>query len=54
MTVTDSPTIAVLDDGPTGTAVLLPRIEWGPVIGGAIAAAALASVLHGFASAVGI
>lgn len=30
------------------------RIEWGPVIAGAIAAAALAFVLHGFATAVGI
>lgn len=54
MTVADAPTIAVLDDGPATEAALLPRIEWGPVIAGAIAAAALASVLHGFASAVGI
>src|SRR5262245_14233121 len=30
------------------------RIEWGPVIAGALAAAALAFVLHGFAAAVGI
>jgi hypothetical protein len=34
--------------------VLLPRIEWGPVIGGGIAAAALASVLQGFAAAIGV
>jgi hypothetical protein len=46
--------MAVIDDGPFETSAFLPRIEWGPVIGGAIAAAALASVLHGFASAVGI
>jgi len=30
------------------------RIDWGPVIAGAIAAAALASVLHGFAAAIGL
>jgi hypothetical protein len=54
VTMTDAPTIAVIDDGPSPEAALLPRIEWSPVIGGAIAAAALASVLHGFASAIGI
>jgi len=54
VTMTDVPTIAVIDDGPAPEAVLLPRIEWGPVIGGAIAAAALASVLQGFAAAIGI
>jgi len=54
VTMTDAPIIAVIDDGPAPEAALLPRIEWGPVIAGAIAAAALASVLHGFASAVGI
>jgi hypothetical protein len=52
--MTDSPTIAVLDEDPSPEVVLLSRIEWSPVIGGAIAAAALASVLHGFASAIGI
>jgi hypothetical protein len=31
-----------------------PRIEWGPVIAGAISASALAFVLHGFATAIGI
>jgi hypothetical protein len=30
------------------------RVEWGPVIAGAISAAALAFVLHGFATAIGI
>lgn len=30
------------------------KIEWGPVIAGALAAAALAFILHGFATAVGI
>lgn len=54
MTMTDATTIAVIDDGPSPEATLLPRIEWGPVIGGAIAAAALASVLQGFAGAIGI
>jgi len=54
VTVTDAPTIAVMDDGPASEAAILPRIEWGPVIAGALAAAALASVLHGFASAIGI
>jgi hypothetical protein len=53
VTVTDAPAIAVIDDGPSEAAIL-PRIEWGPVIGGAIAAAALASVLQGFAAAIGI
>jgi hypothetical protein len=52
--MTDAPTIAVLDEDPSPEVVLLSRIEWSPVIGGAIAAAALASVLHGFASAIGI
>jgi hypothetical protein len=54
VSMTDSPTIAVLDEDPSPEVVLLSRIEWSPVIGGAIAAAALASVLHGFASAIGI
>lgn len=31
-----------------------PRIEWGPVIAGAVSASALAFVLHGFATAIGI
>jgi hypothetical protein len=52
--MTDTSTIAVLDDGASPEVVLLPRIEWGPVIAGAITAAALASVLHGFASAIGL
>jgi hypothetical protein len=52
--MTDTSTIAVLDDDPSPEVVLLPRIEWGPVIGGAIAAAALASVLQGFAAAIGL
>ena len=54
MTMTDVPTIAVIDYGPATKATLLPRIEWGPVIGGAIAATALASVLQGFAAAIGV
>lgn len=54
MSMTDTSTIAVLDDGPSPEVVLLPRIEWGPVIGGAIAAAALLSVLQGFAAAIGL
>jgi hypothetical protein len=29
-------------------------VQWGPVIAGAIAAAALALVLHGFAAAIGL
>src|SRR5256885_10708657 len=29
-------------------------VQWGPVMAGAIAAAALASVLHGFAAAIGL
>jgi hypothetical protein len=53
VTIADAPTIAVIDDGPS-EAVLRSKIEWGPVIGGAIAAAALASVLHGFAAAIGL
>ena len=36
---------------PEGTVVL---IQWGPIIAGAIAAAALAIVLHGFATAIGL
>nr|WP_237180183.1 hypothetical protein [Rhodoplanes sp. Z2-YC6860] len=52
--MTDTSTIAVIDDGPSPEVVLLPRIEWGPVIGGAIAAAALVSVLQGFAAAIGL
>lgn len=53
MTIADVPTIAVLDDGPS-EAIVPSRIEWGPVIGGAIAAAAMATVLHGFAAAIGL
>ena len=53
MTITGAPTIAVIDDVPS-QAGLPSKIEWGPVIGGAIAAAALASVLHGFAAAIGL
>jgi hypothetical protein len=39
---------------PAGTATNLPYIQWGPVIAGALAAAALASVLHAFAGAIGL
>jgi hypothetical protein len=38
----------------TASPRIASRIEWGPVIAGALAAAALAFVLHGFATAVGI
>jgi hypothetical protein len=33
---------------------LVEQIQWGPTIGGALVAAALASVLHGFGAAVGL
>lgn len=36
------------------SAALLPSVEWGPVWAGAIAAAALAFVLHAFAGAIGL
>ena len=38
------------------TAVLSPvkYVQWGPVIAGAVTAAALAAVLHAFAGAIGI
>ena len=32
----------------------LGRVEWGPVFAGAVTAAALASVLHAFAGAIGL
>jgi hypothetical protein len=32
----------------------VPYVQWGPVIGGAVAAAALALVLHTFAGAIGL
>jgi len=32
----------------------IPYVQWGPVIAGAVAAAALASVLHAFAGAIGL
>src|SRR4051812_20292444 len=40
----------------SGPAVIIRRspIHWGPVIAGAIVAAALASVLHAFAAAIGL
>jgi hypothetical protein len=53
VTIADVPTIAVIDDGPS-EAIVPSKIEWGPVIGGAIAAAAMATVLHGFAAAIGL
>ena len=31
-----------------------PYVQWGPIIAGALAAAALASVLHAFAGAIGL
>jgi hypothetical protein len=34
--------------------VAVRHIQWGPVVGGAISAAALASVLHAFAAAIGL
>ncbi len=53
MSIADAPAIAVIEEEPS-EAIDRSRIEWGPVIGGAIAAAALASVLHGFAAAIGL
>jgi len=46
MTFQESTVVAVVDDS--------PRIAWGPVIAGAIIAAALAFVLHSFAAAIGL
>ena len=34
--------------------LVLPYVQWGPVFAGALAAAALASVLHTFAGAIGL
>ena len=47
MTITEAEAVGVIEEAPS-------RIEWGPVVAGSIAAAALAFVLHGFAVAVGI
>jgi hypothetical protein len=47
MTIAETEVVGVVEDAP-------PRVEWGPVIAGAIAAAALAFVLHAFAAGVGI
>jgi hypothetical protein len=47
VTLAETRATAAVEDAST-------RTEWGPVIGGAIVAAALASVLHGFAAAIGL
>ena len=47
MTVVETEVVGVVDEAPS-------RVDWGPVIAGAIAAAALAFVLHAFASGIGI
>jgi hypothetical protein len=38
----------------TAPAGNIPYVQWGPVVAGAIAASALASVLHAFAAAIGL
>ena len=52
MTIAETEVLAVEDSGVAEAA--FARIDWGPVIAGAIAAAALASVLHAFAAGIGI
>ena len=47
MTIAETEVVGVVEEAPS-------RVEWGPVTAGAIAGAALAFVLHGFAAAVGI
>jgi hypothetical protein len=47
VTITETEVVGVVEESPS-------RIEWGPVVAGGVAAAALAFVLHGFAAAVGI
>ncbi|MBX9826451.1 MAG: hypothetical protein K2Y27_15860 [Xanthobacteraceae bacterium] len=47
MTIAETEVMGVVEEAP-------PRVEWGPVIAGAIAAAALAFVLHAFAAGIGI
>jgi predicted transcriptional regulator len=47
MTMTETEVVGVVGEAPS-------KIEWGPVIAGALAGAALAFVLHGFAVAIGI
>src|SRR5687768_17362888 len=41
-------------DRATATAPFVPYVQWGPVIAGAAAAAALGTVLHTFAGAIGL
>jgi hypothetical protein len=47
MTIAETEVVGVVEEAPA-------RVEWGPVIAGAIAAAALAFVLHAFAAGIGI
>jgi hypothetical protein len=47
MTIAETEVVGVVEQAPA-------RVEWGPVIAGAIAAAALALVLHAFAAGIGI
>jgi hypothetical protein len=47
MTIAETEVVGVVEEAPS-------RVEWGPVISGAIAAAALAFVLHAFAAGIGI
>src|ERR1700754_2075138 len=47
MTIAETEVVGIVEEAP-------PRVEWGPVIAGAIAAAALAFVLHAFAAGIGI
>jgi hypothetical protein len=47
MTIAETEVVGVVEEAPS-------RVEWGPVIAGAIAAAALAFVLHAFAAGIGI
>jgi hypothetical protein len=47
MTIAETEVVGVVEEAP-------PRVEWGPVIAGAISAAALAFVLHAFAAGIGI
>jgi hypothetical protein len=47
MTIAETEVVGVVEEAPS-------RVEWGPVVAGAIAAAALAFVLHAFAAGIGI
>jgi hypothetical protein len=55
MTMSDTRTPSVSDPRVVAAAeTAVPYIQWGPIIGGAFAAAALAFVLHAFAAAIGM